>query len=145
MSGIATAAAAIPWQIIKRSAANTGGTSTTPTCVPMNQHRHCRAGCCRAYTVSSPGALGTSAGLIEAKRGTVLTAAAGTPASPTVFDFCPGAKYPTLNGGTEVLSLNLGEPTPETRSTSSACGRKSNNRTARSAGKFVRKHVRFTL
>lgn len=109
VSGIATAAAAIPWQIIKRSAANTGGTSTTPTCVPMETNAGIAAqAVVRAYTVN-PGALGTSAGLIEAKRGTVLTAAAGTPASPTVFDFTTsGAKYPTLNGSAEVLALNLG-------------------------------------
>lgn len=104
VSGIATASQAIPFSVVRRSTANTGGTSTNPTAVS-----HTGAGTAtatiNAYTVNpTPGTL---VGVIQSKRGTLLTASAGTPASPTVFDFTTsGTAYPTLNGPTEVLALN---------------------------------------
>lgn len=107
VSGIATAAAAIPFSIVKRSTANTGGTATNPAAVAHEAITGLSASATvTAYTANPT--TGTLVGVVQAKRGTLLTAAAGTPASPTPFDFTtPNSKFPTLNGPTEVLALNF--------------------------------------
>lgn len=104
VSGIATASAAIPFSIVKRSTANTGGTSTNPNVV-AHETGGAPTATINAYTANpTPGTL---VGVIQAKRGTLLTASAGSPASPTPFDFTTsGTKFPTLNGKNEVLALN---------------------------------------
>jgi hypothetical protein len=112
VSGIATASQAIPFSVVKRSTANTGGTSTTPNVVAHEAIAGLTASATvRAYT-ANPGALGTLVGTIQAKRGTLLTASAGSPASPTPFDFTTaGTKFPTLVNENEVIALNYGGST----------------------------------
>jgi hypothetical protein len=107
VSGIATASAAIAFNVVKRSTANTGGTSTNPTAVAHEAVTGLSASCTvTAYTANPT--TGTSVGVLQAKRGTLLTAAAGTPASPTPFDFTTAnSKFPTLNGANEILALNF--------------------------------------
>jgi len=112
VSGIATAAAAIPFTVVKRTTANSAGTATNPSGVPHDntQSMSTAKSVVAAYTANPTlGATTNGGGTIAAKRGTVLTAAAGTPASPTVFDFTgSGGKYPTLRSATDVIALNLG-------------------------------------
>lgn len=107
VSGIATASQAIAFNIVKRSTANTGGTSTNPTAVAHEAVTGLSASATVAAYTANP-TTGTAVGVLQAKRGTLLTAAAGTPASPTPFDFTTAnSKFPTLNGPTEVLALNF--------------------------------------
>lgn len=105
VSGIATAAGTQPYSIIKRSTANTGGTSSPLTAVPHEAPASANA---TVVTYTANPTLGTTVGVIQAKRGTLLTATAASPASPTVFDLTTaGTKFVTLNGPTEVLALNF--------------------------------------
>lgn len=107
VSGIATASQAIPFSVIKRSAANTGGTSAAVPAVPHEASSGLAANATVLSYTANPSSLGTSIGVLQAKRGTLLTASAGSPASPTVFDFTtPGTKFPTLNGPSEAIALN---------------------------------------
>jgi hypothetical protein len=112
VSGIATAAAAIPFTVVRRTTANTGGTAGTVASVPHDivQGQSTSRSLVQSYTANPTlGSTSNGGGAISAKRGTVLTSAAGTPASPTVFDFTgAGGKFPTLRGPTDVLALNLG-------------------------------------
>lgn len=105
VSGIATAASTQPYSVLKRTTANTGGTATVlspathdGTAVP--------AAVVRTYTANPT--TGTLQGIVQAKRGTLLTVAAASPASPTSFDFTTlGSKFPTLNSENDVLALNF--------------------------------------
>lgn len=107
VSGIATASQAIAFNVVKRSTANTGGTSTNPAAVAHEAISGLNAtATVTAYTANPT--LGTAVGVLQAKRGTLLTSAAGTPASPTPFDFtAANSKFPTLNGPAEVIALNF--------------------------------------
>ena len=107
VSGIATSSAAIAFNVVKRSTANTGGASTNPTAVAHEAITGLSASCTvTAYTANPT--TGTLVGVLQAKRGTLLTSAAGTPASPTLFDFTTAnSKFPTLNGPSEMLALNF--------------------------------------
>lgn len=108
VSGIATASQAIAFNIVKRSAANTGGTATNPAAVAHEAVSGLSASATVTAYTANPSALGTAVGVLQAKRGTLLTAAAGSPASPTPFDFTTAnSKFPTLNGPNEVLALNF--------------------------------------
>lgn len=107
VSGIATAAAAIPFSVVKRSTANTGGTATNPAAVAHEAITGLSASATVAAYTANP-TTGTLVGVLQAKRGTLLTSAAGTPASPTPFDFTTAnSKFPTLNGPNEVIALNM--------------------------------------
>lgn len=67
ISGSATAAITLSVQLIKRSATNTTGTSTTPTVVPLDSANAAGTAVFRAYT-ANPGALGTVVGTIKAYK-----------------------------------------------------------------------------
>ncbi len=92
----------------KLSAAPTGGTSTTPTKVPLDSASPASLATIRAYT-AAPTA-GTVIGQISER--TVL-AQATTPAANTVldegdFDFTPAedkTEFPTLRGTAEVIAV----------------------------------------
>jgi hypothetical protein len=153
VSGIATAAGTQPYSVVKRTTANTGGTSAAlsavaheaPVFAPWSATKAYLVGdsatssgisyaCILANTNNVPpnatywaamgriaaatvltytanptvGALTGQGGVMAAKRGTLLTAAAASAASPTVFDFTTtGSKYPTLNSENDVLALNF--------------------------------------
>lgn len=112
VSGIAGTAAAVPLTVVKRSAANTGGTSTSPTAVPSDSAFPSSASAVvRAYTVN-PSGLGTAVGTVSAARIILSTASASVGSTPIEFNFERMYHRPVvLNGSSEVLALNFGGST----------------------------------
>ena len=108
VSGVATAAGAYVFQLIKRSTANTTGTSSAPTPVPHDSNSAAATATLKAYT-ANPGALGTAVGTIRAQRGTVNTAATpAVPNVPVVFEFGRNNDQAcVLRGVLESLNLSL--------------------------------------
>lgn len=115
VSGIATAATAVPLSVIKRSTANSGGTSTSPTAVPMNSNFPFAppgaVATIRAYT-ANPASLGTAVGTVSAARIILSTASASVGSTPLEFNFERMYHAPVmLLDATEVLALNYGGAT----------------------------------
>lgn len=103
-NGVSTAAAVAIVKVVKRSALNTTGTSTTPTKVPYNSaYGLAAAGVVRAYTVN-PGGLGTAVGDVAVGELQTGPAASATGSPTLVFDF--SNQNIILNSATEVLALN---------------------------------------
>lgn len=103
-SGTQTAAALQSLSLIKRSTANTGGTSTAQTAVPMDRNNSAATATVLAYTVN-PATLGTTVGTIRNDKVYVQT----TGAVPTVTDATFGtrnAQAVILRGTGDVLALN---------------------------------------
>lgn len=109
-SGTTTAAASIAVQVVKRSAADTTGTSTSPAMVPMDPNDGAATALVKAYT-ANPGALGAIVG--GPIRTGVLTTT--TVASSAIEQTPPlgwtfglnNDKEPTLRGVAQTLALNL--------------------------------------
>ena len=103
--GVSTAAASIPVQLVLRSTANTGGTSTAPTMSPMDSSDPAATAVVAAYTANPT--LGTLIGSVDVAMLSTgpATAAAGSPAS---FAWSPDdvREPPTLRGVTQVMALN---------------------------------------
>lgn len=103
--GTSTAAATALIQIVKRSAANTGGTSGAQTAVPFNSGPDVAASASvLAYTVN-PASLGTAIGPIaegELTTNTVATSAINN--TGVTFDFSNQWVY--LNSAAEVIGVN---------------------------------------
>jgi hypothetical protein len=96
--------------LLKRSTANTGGTSTTPTVVPIDSTNAAGTAVVRAYTVNPT--TGTLVGNIRAEK--ILVPAAGTlVANPgALWDFgARPAQAVVLRGVAEVLAVNLNSTT----------------------------------
>jgi hypothetical protein len=114
ISGIATAASAIPISIVKRSTVNSGGTSAAVSAVLMdtaNAGASPAAASVLSYT-ANPASLGTSLGNIATARMILSTASASVGTSPIVFAFeRMYMKLPTLRNETESLCLNYGGAT----------------------------------
>lgn len=108
VSGIAAAVAYCDMYAIKRSTADTGGTSTAPTRTAFSSSNLAVSATVLAYT-ANPGALGTLVGALDLRRVPLLTAAGVQYNQEVVFNFNPGAPQSpvVLNGITEVLALNL--------------------------------------
>jgi len=107
ISGVATAAGATTVQVLKRSAADTTGTSTAPTVVPHDSTDAAGTAVCAAYTVN-PGGLGALVGLIRSVRPTFTTAAGAIPEVPVVLDFTlRNEKAVVLRGVAQNLALGL--------------------------------------
>lgn len=106
ISGSATAAAPLKISIIKRSAANTGGTSTNPSLVSADSaDKTGPFSTLTAYTVN-PGALGTAVGTEMTIDIPVGTATA--PSNPVAIDLTMNGMKPiVLRDVTEVLAINL--------------------------------------
>lgn len=105
ISGSATAAAAADCQLIKRSTADTGGTSTTPVIAPNDSANAAATAVANAYTVN-PAALGTSVGAVRAQK-LDLVAVTGAPI-PLLFGFNGAGGQPiALRGVTQQLCVNL--------------------------------------
>lgn len=103
-SGIATAVGAHSMQLVKRSTANTGGTSTSPAAVPHDSISPAASAVLKAYTANST--LGALVGPIRAKRITVATATLNViPSTQAEFDLRDMPIY--LRGAAETLALNL--------------------------------------
>lgn len=91
--------------LIKRSAANTGGTSTSRTAVPHDSTDAAATATVLAYTVNPT--LGTPVGTVRATN--FATASAISPqADRVVFDFGASISKPiVLRGTSQVLAVNL--------------------------------------
>lgn len=105
--GTATTAATADILLIKRSAANTTGTSTSPAGVPLDSNSAAATAVVKAYT-ANPGALGTAVGTIgSAKLGLPLPA---TGAAIQRLQFLlgegPFVQPVVLRGVAQTLALN---------------------------------------
>jgi hypothetical protein len=107
LSTTQTAAGVNNWFMIKRSTANTGGTSATPTLVPLDSNNPAATAVVRSYT-ANPTTLGTSVGNVRVTK--VLSDSPTTAFPPPyVFDFtnsglCSGV---VLRGVAQSLCLNF--------------------------------------
>lgn len=91
---------------VKRSSANTGGTSTTPPSVPYDSQNAAATAAVRSYT-ANPSALGTSVGNVSATI--MFLSGGGTIGSdPTMLADLLGPEQAfTLRGAAESLCVNL--------------------------------------
>lgn len=112
VSGIASAAAAVPLTLVKRSTPDTGGTSTVQTNVPMDSaNTTAAAAIVRAYT-ANPGALGVAVGVVTALRAILSTASASVGLTPIEINLERMFHRPVvLNDASESLCLNFGGQT----------------------------------
>lgn len=110
ISGIATAAAAIPISIVKRTTANTAGTATTVSPVAMDSSQKSASNALiQAYTANPTLGSITNGGPIAAARMILSTASASVGSSPTTFAFeRMYLKQPVLIGANESLCVNYG-------------------------------------
>lgn len=92
--------------LVKRSTANTGGTSTTPTAVPHDSNSAAGTATVRAYT-TNPTALGTLVGTVRSQK--LFTSGVSTAAAePITWDFgTRNTQSIYLRGTSQVLALNL--------------------------------------
>lgn len=103
-SGTSTAAATALVQVVKRSAANTTGTSAAATAVPFSSVYPAATAVVKSYTVN-PGGLGASVGVVAVGNLTTTTAASTAVSGPTLtFDF--SEQNIILNGVAQTLALN---------------------------------------
>lgn len=101
--------------LIKRSAANTGGTSTTPTFTPFDSTSAAATAVCRVYT-ANPAALGAAVGTLDARK-IFATGVTTTPATTEIFDYeLVGTEPITIRGTSEFLAINFGGATITTPS-----------------------------
>jgi hypothetical protein len=93
--------------LLKRSTANTGGTSTILTAVPHDSQNNAATAVIRAYTVN-PTALGTLVGNMAIfKKEFPAPAFANSDVNPLVLVFGGNSQGITLRGTGEILCLNL--------------------------------------
>lgn len=107
IDGLATTAGGLTGTLTKRSAVNTGGTSSAVTAVPHDSGDGAATGTCLAYT-ANPSGLGTAVGAIRTFNVPFPLIASAVP--PVVFDFgARGAdKCIVLTGVAQGLVVNLG-------------------------------------
>lgn len=104
-SGTQTTGAMRDVLIIKRSTANTGGTSATPNKVPHDSTFSAATATVRNYT-ANPSGLGTTVGTIRAQK--VFIGAATALSREFCVDWGPrNSQAPVLRGTGEVLAVNL--------------------------------------
>lgn len=109
ISGSATAAAPMKISLIKRSAANTGGTSTAPSLISADSNDGAAQSALAAYTVN-PAGLGTAVGTLMNIDIPIGTATA--PSNPVPIDLVMNGMKPiVLRSSTDVLAINLGGAT----------------------------------
>ncbi len=110
VSGIASAASAVPISVVKRSTADTGA-STAMVSVSMDSRDPAGSqAAVVAYTVNPT--LGTAIGTIAVARIILSSASASVGINPTIFDFeRMYKKLPVLVAANEVLALNYGGST----------------------------------
>lgn len=103
-NGVSTANASALVQVVKRSTADTGGTSTTSTNVPYSSSVGAGHAVVKTYTVN-PGALGTAIGTLAVKFLTTDTLASATiNNADMIFDFT--SQPVVLRSAAETLALN---------------------------------------
>lgn len=94
---------ALTVQLIKRSTANTGGTSTTPTVVPYDSTNAAATAVVRNYTANPT--LGTAVGTVVSRRARAATT--GTEVPEAVWIFGGDTQPIVLNGVAQQLSINF--------------------------------------
>lgn len=105
ITGVQTTGGLNDIQLVKRSTADTGGTSTAATAVPHDSADAAATASVLAYTVN-PAALGTSVGNI--RRGYLPVGGATSIVNPVVvFDFGAKGKEIYLRGIAQQLAVNL--------------------------------------
>lgn len=96
--------------LIKRSAANTGGTSANSTNVPFDSNYAAATATVRSYT-ANPTGLGAAVGTFGAQR-IFVSGATANPAQDLVWDFTTAYAQPiVLRSASEVLAINFGATT----------------------------------
>jgi hypothetical protein len=110
VSGLATTAITTPVLLIKRSAANTGGTSAALTAVPHDSNNAAATATGLSYT-ANPTGLGAAVGTMRQDRLT-FAVTASTADAPLVWDFgARPSQAVVLRGTTQVLAVNLNSTT----------------------------------
>lgn len=104
-SGTQTTLGPVSVQVVKRSSANTGGTSTTPTAVSRDSAQGAATAVARAYS-ANPSGLGTLVGALSVSR-EIVVGATGTASTKRELLRTPQV----LRGTAEVLALNLNATT----------------------------------
>lgn len=104
ITAVQTTGGVIETFLIKRSTANTGGTSSSVTALALDSGDAAAAATLLQYTVN-PAALGTVVGNIK-RIHLPAPAVTGTPA-PTTFEFGDKSKPIVLTGVTQQLAVNL--------------------------------------
>lgn len=105
-SGTSTAAGTLPVSVIKRSTANSAGTSTAPAAIALDSTNAAATAVVAAYTANPT--VGTSVGAIASGLlGTNVVAGVPAPALTFMFDRTE-AQYATLRGVAQSISLNAG-------------------------------------
>lgn len=107
ISGIATAAGAYDVVFLKRSTANSAGTSSDLTEVPYDSNDAAATATALSYTANPT--TGTLVGNLQAKKITVSTAGGAIPIIPTelTFDERAGERPIVLRGTGQVFAINL--------------------------------------
>lgn len=105
-SGIATTVGTADIVALKRSTANTVGTSTAPTAVPMDANSAAASSTVLAYTANPT--TGTLVGNIRAQKIGLPLANTGAINGPVTWDFAtrPGTQEVVLRAATQVFALN---------------------------------------
>jgi len=106
ISGIATSAGNIPIAIHRRTAANTGGTSTTPTPAQRDSTDDAATAVLRQYS-ANPTGLGTSLGPIDGGRLAIPTATSGALDRFVAQYSWLNEKGPVLRSATDFFAINL--------------------------------------
>ena len=106
MDGTATTGAVANILLIKRSSANTGGTSTVATNVPYDSSDAAATATIRSYT-ANPTAVGTAVGTIHSEKMFISTATAVPDELKFDYTGIQAMKEITLRGATEFLCINL--------------------------------------
>lgn len=96
----------VPFTVIKRSATNTGGTSTILNNVSYDSTNSASTAVVRNYT-ANPTGLGTPVGIILARRITVNSSGAVVQPISLDYNTRENAQPITLRGTSEILSINL--------------------------------------
>lgn len=100
------------YYLIKRSAADTGGTSTAVTAVPLDSANAAATATPKRWT-ANPGALGASVGQVE--YSTIWTSLANSGTAPfhqAIFDADKFGQAIVLRGTAETLAVNCNGATP---------------------------------
>ncbi|TXH10396.1 MAG: hypothetical protein E6R03_15480 [Hyphomicrobiaceae bacterium] len=105
ISGLATTAGKLSFQLIRRSAANTAGTSAAVTAAARDPLTDGAASAVLTKYTANPSALGTAVATLEARK--LLLALAAS--SPDRLEFVfgrHGDKFLKLNGTSDYLAIN---------------------------------------
>lgn len=105
VAGIATAASAADVLLLRRSTANSGGTSSAPALVPNDVNNAAATATALTYTANPT--TGTLVGNVRAQKTTLSTGAGAIPIVPSIWDFTTNnSQGEVLRGTTQSLCVN---------------------------------------